>query len=151
MARMHSRKKGKSGSTKPVNKTQPTWLRYKAVEVEMLITKMAKEAKSTSEIGIILRDTYGIPDVKLITKKSISHILKEKKLTKELPEDLSNLINRYIQIKKHLEENRKDMPAFRGLQLTESKMRRLVKYYKEHKVLPKDWKYDEKSIRMYVE
>ncbi len=151
MARMHSRKRGKSGSTKPVNKTQPTWLRYKAAEVEMLIAKMAKEAKSTSEIGIILRDTYGIPDVKLITKKSILQILKEKKLTKELPEDLSNLIKRYIQIKKHLEENKKDMPALRGLQLTESKMRRLVKYYKERKLLPQNWKYDEKSIRMHVE
>jgi small subunit ribosomal protein S15 len=150
MARMYSRKKGKSASTKPTTKAQPTWLRYKAKEVEMLITKMAKEGKTTSEIGIILRDTYGIPDVKMVTKKSILKILKEKNLTKELPEDLFNLIKRYIQIKKHLEENKKDMPALRGLQLTESKMRRLVKYYKERDVLPKDWKYDEQSIRMYV-
>lgn len=150
MARMHSRKKGISGPTKPVNKTAQSWLRYKAKEVEMLIAKMAKEGRSTSDIGIILRDTYGIPDVKTLTKKSITKILEEKKLTKELPEDLFNLIKRYIQIKKHLEENKKDKPALRGLQLTESKMRRLVTYYKKKGVLPRDWKYDEQSIRMYV-
>jgi len=151
MARMYSRKKGKSGSTKPTNKSVPTWIRYKATEVEMLIGKMAKDGKSTSEIGIILRDSYGIPDVKLLTGKTITAILKEKKLTKELPEDLLNVIKKYIAITKHMEENKQDMPAKRGLSLAESRIRRLVKYYKAKGVLPADWKYDVKNIRMYVE
>ena len=34
---------------------------------------MAKEGKSTSEIGILLRDTYGIPSVKLITGKRVNY------------------------------------------------------------------------------
>ena len=71
MARMHSRKKGKSGSKKPVNKTY-TWMSYKPKEIELLVLKLAKEGKSASEAGIILRDTYGIPDIKSITKKSVS-------------------------------------------------------------------------------
>ena len=55
-----------------------------------------------------------------------------------------------VGVKKHLEENKHDMPAKRGLQLTESKIRRLIKYYKKIKKLPIDWKYDENSIKLFV-
>ncbi len=78
MARKYSRKHGKSGSKKPIKKVLPLWLRYKPKEVELLIFKSAKEGKSSSEIGIILRDTYGIPDVRFLCKKKITDILKEK-------------------------------------------------------------------------
>lgn len=150
MARMHSRKKGKSGSNKPVKKTA-IWVRYKPKEIELLIAKLAKEGKSASEIGLFLRDSYGIPDVKSVTSKRITKIMKEKNLGKEIPEDLLNLIKKSVQIRKHLEENHKDKTALRGLQLTDSKIRRLVKHYKEKKVLPIDWKFDPKSLRMHVE
>ena len=66
MARKYSRKHGKSGSKKPLKKTLPVWLRYKPNEVELLITKLSKEGKNSSEIGVVLRDTYGIPDVRLL-------------------------------------------------------------------------------------
>lgn len=151
MARMHSRKKGKAGSKKPVKKTMPTWLRYKPKEIELLVAKLAKEGKSTSEIGIVLRDSYGIPDVKMIAGKSITKILAEKKLLKELPEDLIDLMKRLVAIKKHLEINKKDMSAKRGLQLTESKMKRLIKYYKISGKIPVAWKYDPKKLKMYTE
>ncbi len=151
MARMYSRKKGKSGSKKPVKKTIPSWVRYKPKEVEMLIAKLAKEEKSSSKLGLILRDSYGIPDVKSITKKSISQILAEKKLLGEIPEDLMSVIKKNIQIRKHLEENRQDMVAKRGLQLADSRIRRLVKYYKRTSKLPADWKYDPEKIRLLIE
>lgn len=151
MARMHSRAKGKSGSTKPVKKTQPSWLRYKAREVEMLIAKLGKEGKTASQIGLILRDTYGVPDVKTVTKKSVTGILIDKKLTHEIPEDLRALIRKAVFIRKHLEENHKDEPAKRGLRLTESKIGRLVKYYKESGKLQMTWKYDPKKASMYLE
>ena len=83
---MHSRKKGKSGSTKPLKKENYSWMNYKAKEIELLVIKLAKEGNQTSKIGLILRDTYGIPDVKSITKKSISEILDKKKLLPKLPE-----------------------------------------------------------------
>ena len=87
MARMHSRKKGKSGSKKPSKKSGYSWMSYKPKEVEMLVLKLAKEGNNTSTIGIVLRDTYGIPDVKAITKKSISVILEKKELLPKLPEN----------------------------------------------------------------
>ena len=37
MARMYSRKKGKSGSTKPVKKGGYTWMNYKPKEAELLL------------------------------------------------------------------------------------------------------------------
>ena len=151
MARMHSRARGKSGSTKPSKKVVPSWLKYKSKEVELLIVKYAKEGMNPSHIGVYLRDEYGIPDVKLVTKKSITQILKEKNLLKEIPEDLMALIRKAVLIRKHLGENKKDMPAKRGLQLTESKIKRLTKYYKRTGRLPMTWKYDPDRIKLVVE
>tara|TARA_Y100000310_G_scaffold52587_1_gene48323 strand:+ start:523 stop:969 length:447 start_codon:yes stop_codon:yes gene_type:complete len=148
---MHSRKLGKAGSTKPSKKIIPTWARHKPKEVELLVTKLAKEGKSSSKIGIMLRDTYGIPDVSVVTKKKITKILKESNLLKELPEDLMALIKKSIKEKKHLENNNHDKSALRGLQLTESKIKRLVKYYKRIKRLPLNWKFEPKKINLYIE
>lgn len=150
MARMYSRKKGKSGSNRPIKKAA-VWVRYKPKEIELLIAKLAKEGKTPTDIGLFLRDSYGIPNVRAITSKRITKIVKEKGLARELPEDLMNLIKKSVKVRKHLEENHKDMPALRGLQLTESKIRKLVKYYKKTKVLPADWKFDAKSVKLYVE
>ena len=52
MARMYSRKRGKSGSSKP-DKAVPSWVSYSPEEVEKLILKYGKSAKSTSEIGML--------------------------------------------------------------------------------------------------
>lgn len=150
MARMHSGAKGKSGSTKPVQKTKPIWVRYKPREVEFLIAKLAKEGKTPSKIGAILRDVYGIPDAKIMLGKSISALMKEKKLLPELPEDLIALIKRSIMIRKHIEINRNDRTALRGLQLTESKVKRMVKYYKKIGKLEEGWKYDPEKIKLVI-
>ncbi|MAE13669.1 30S ribosomal protein S15 [Candidatus Woesearchaeota archaeon] len=151
MARMHSRKKGVSGSTKPIEKKAPTWLQYKGKEAELLVVKYAKEGKSPSVIGTYLRDVYGIPDVKLITKKAVTEILAERKLLKEIPEDLMALIKKAVLIRKHMAVNHKDMPGKRGLQLTESKINRLAKYYKRTGKLAVSWKYDPERIKLQVE
>ena len=151
MARMYSRKQGKSGSSKPVVKAVPSWVRYKAKEVELLVAKLAKEGKSGSQIGGFLRDAYGITDVRTLTGKKISKILSEKNLTKKLPEDLLSLVVRAVSIRKHLETNKQDQPAKRGLALTESKIRRLVRYYKENNRLEADFQYRPENARFYVE
>jgi small subunit ribosomal protein S15 len=150
MARMHSRAKGKSSSKKPSNKTKPAWLKRDDKEVEQLVIKIAKKGKTASQIGVELRDSYGIPDVKIITGKTITKILSENKISGELPEDFTALIKREIIIMKHLEKNKKDEGAKRGLILTRSKIRRLTKYYKRTGKLPEDWKYDKDKARLLV-
>ena len=151
MARMHSRAKGVSGSKKPIKKVIPTWLKYTPKEAELLVIKFAKEDKKPSQIGILLRDQYGIPDIKLVTGKTINQILKEKKIKQELPEDFLALIKRSVLLRKHLETNKKDMSAKRGLQLTDSKIRRLAKYYKKQGVLDLKWRYNPDQFKMYAQ
>lgn len=151
MARMYSRDKGYSGSKRPNRGSAPSWIRYKPKEIEMLVVKLGKEGYNPANIGLILRDSYGIPDVKEVTGKKITKILEEKKLLSEIPEDLMNVIKRNIKIRKHLEENNKDLVAKRGFQLAESRIKRLVKYYKETGKLSKDWKYDPEKVRLLIE
>ena len=151
MARMHSRKKGKHGSKKPAKKTAPSWIRYKAKEIELLISKLSKEGKNPSQIGILLRDTYGIPNVAALCEKSISAILKEKKMLQEVPEDLIALFRKYAAVRKHLEVNRHDETAARGLHLTESKIGRLTKYYKRTGRIPETWKFDTERAGFFSE
>ena len=151
MARMHSRKRGKHGSKKPAKKTSPSWIRYKPKEVELLLSKLAKEGKTTAQIGILLRDTYGIPSVFALCGKSISAILKEKKLLQEIPEDLTALFRRYAAIAKHLEANKHDESAARGLHLTESLINRLVKYYKRTGRIAETWKFDSERMGFFAE
>ena len=139
---MHSRKRGKHGSKKPAKKTVPSWILYDAKKTELLIAKLSKDGKTPSQIGILLRDTYGISSVSTLCGKSISAILKEKKLLGEMPEDLTALFKRYSAIKKHLETNKHDETAARGLHLTESKIGRLAKYYKRAGRIPETWKFD---------
>lgn len=153
MARMHSRRKGKSGSKKPATKENPKWLAHSPKEVEQLVVKSAKSigSQSPSKLGEILRDSYGIPDVKKITMKKIITILKENKMPLALPEDLSSLIKKEIKIIKHIEKNKKDIASKHRLHLTESKIRRLTKYYKRKEVLPKEWKYSKEQAKLIVE
>lgn len=143
MARMHTRRKGQSGSKRPSTLRIPEWLdeEKNAEWVEDKIIELAKAGNSPSMIGVILRDQYGIPLVKVITGKKITEILEKHDLTHDVPEDLRNLIAKAASIHRHLEDNKRDNVAKRNLQLTESKIHRLTKYYKKKRVLPSDWKY----------
>lgn len=151
MARMHARKKGKSGSTRPVKLAAPVWLQRKPKEVEMLVIKYAKEGKSPSKIGLYLRDEYGVPSVRGVTGRSVTQILTEKNAMPEIPEDLMALMRKSVLLRRHLGENKKDVSSKRGLQLTESKINRLAKYYKRAERLPATWKYDPEQIKLQVE
>ncbi len=150
MARLHSRKKGKSGSTRPPRLEKPVWVELSGEEVESLVIKLARKGFSKSLIGVILRDSHGIPLVKVVTGKRISQILKENEIETPLPEDLSNLVKKALNIRKHMEENHKDLQGKKGLQRTESKIYRLIKYYKKVKELPTDFKYEPEKIRTLV-
>jgi len=151
MARMYSRKKGKSASKRPVKLATPAWMTYKPKEVELLVVKMFKEGKTPSQIGVFLRDAYGIPLVKVMTKKTITKILEEKKLLPQIPEDLMSIIKRNIALRKHLETNKQDQVAKRGLLIAESKIQKLVKYYKKSGKLPSNWSYNPEKIRLLIE
>lgn len=151
MARMHSRKKGKAGSRKPADKKVPKWVEYKKPEVEKIILKLRKEGNSAASIGLILRDRYGIPSVKAVTGRKVVAILRDAEEYPEMPEDMLNLMRKAVQIMAHLEKNRQDKYSKRGLQITESKIRRLGKYYVRKGVLAPDWKYKPEQAKLLVQ
>jgi small subunit ribosomal protein S15 len=142
MARMHTRRKGQAGSRRPSTLQKPEWLDKDAAWVEEKVVELAKAGNTPSMIGLILRDQYGIPLVRVITGKRILDIVQENDLQRRVPEDLRNMIAKAQKIRRHLEEHgKKDFVSKRGLQLVESKIHRLSKYYKKNQVLPPDWKY----------
>ncbi len=150
MARMHARRRGSSGSVRPYRTDVPEWSNTDLAEIEKLIVGMKKDGLSSSVIGMTLRDKYGVPDIKLVTGKRIGTILKENDLVSEIPEDLRNLMQKALGMRKHLSENKKDIHNKRQLQLTESKVRRLVRYYTKSGKLPKGWTYKPETAEILL-
>jgi len=150
MARMHARKRGKSSSKKPIKKQLPASFKMKKQEVIDLVLKFYKQEKSMSEIGLILRDQHSVPSVKLVTGKSIKQLLKDAKVLPKYPEDLMNLMKKAVGLRKHLKLNKKDVHNARALHLVESKIRRLVKYYKSVKELPQKWYYTPEEAALII-
>ena len=150
MARIYAHKKGKSGSKRPFRTSSPSWVNYSKDEVAQLVVKLGKDGKSPAIIGTVLRDTYGIPSVKLITGKKIDQILKAANLGKEVPQDLFDLLKKSVKLREHLEKNKTDKHNKRGLQQTEMKILRLMKYYKKKGRLPTTWKYSPETAKVIV-
>jgi len=141
MARLYTSKRGRSGSTRPISKKAPSWCKYTPEEVEALVLKLSKEGNAASTIGVVLRDRYGVPLAKSITGKTIHEILKGGQQEANLPEDLSTLVKTADGLRRHLEKNRKDYVNKRSLAMVESKIHRLVKYYRARGQLRPDWQY----------
>lgn len=150
MARMHARKRGKSSSTRLYRDQAPEWMGIDKNDIPKKIEELRRQGLSTSMIGVILRDQYGVPGVKEVLGEKMVSIVDELNLKPKYPEDLVNLVRKAMNLRKHLEENRKDLHSKRGLQLIESKIRRLVKYYKKKGVFPTNWKYDPKTAGLLL-
>ena len=140
-ARLYTSKRGRSGSTRPISKKAPAWCKYTPEEVEALVLKLAREGNSPSTIGMILRDRYAVPLVKSITGKNVHELLQASQQAVTLPEDLSSLLGKADHLRRHLEKNRKDHVNKRSLAMVESKIHRLVKYYRDRGQLRPDWEY----------
>ncbi|ADV65623.1 30S ribosomal protein S15 [Desulfurococcus mucosus] len=146
------RDRGSSHSTRPARAGPPRWLKLDMSpnDVELLVVELAKKGYTPSMIGVILRDQYGIPLVKQVTGRKLVEILEKHGVKITIPEDLMSLIQKAVNLRRHLEEHPKDTHSQRGLIEVESKIHRLVKYYKRIGRLPPDWKYDPEKARLLV-
>ncbi|QRV15649.1 30S ribosomal protein S15 [Haloterrigena salifodinae] len=140
MARMHTRRRGSSGSDKPTADDPPEWSDVDADDIESRVVELAEQGYDPSQIGMKLRDEgvtgTPVPDVKLATGKKITEILEENDARSEFPEDLYNLMERAVRLREHIQQNPQDYQNKRALQNTESKVRRLVDYYRGDEVEP---------------
>merc|ERR1719181_2606563 len=122
----------------------------KPEEVQAHICKLAKKGLTPSQIGVTLRDSFGVPQVKNVTGSKILRILKIHGLAPEIPEDLYHLIKKAVSIRKHLDKNRKDKDSKFRLILVESRIHRLARYYKRVKSLPATFKYTSSTASTLV-
>ncbi|DBA96069.1 hypothetical protein WJX77_000038 [Trebouxia sp. C0004] len=150
MGRMHSRGKGMSSSALPYKKSPPSWLKTCSGEVEELIAKFAKKGATPSQIGVMLRDSHGVPQVNGITGSKVLRILKKSGMAPDIPEDLYYMIKKAVVMRKHLEVNRKDKDGKFRLILVESRIHRLARYYKRVKKLAPNWKYESSTASALV-
>ncbi|MFB6162404.1 MAG: 30S ribosomal protein S15 [Halococcoides sp.] len=154
MARMHTRRRGSSGSDRPAAEDPPEWSDVEADAVEERVVELSEQGHDPSEIGVILRDEgvqgTPVPDVSLVCEKSITDILEENDATPEIPEDLRNLMAKAVRLNDHLQEHGTDHQNKRARQNVESKIRRLVDYYRGDELDP-EFTYTVETAREYVE
>ncbi len=151
MARIHVHRRGKSGSSRPARTQHPKWSPLGPKEIDTQVNQLAREGKSTALIGAYMRDQFGVPSVKTATGKRIEQILKANNLQPRLPEDLTNLLKRIVNLQDHLARTKKDHQNERAPVLLESKVRRLAKYYVRVGRLPADWKYSGKTVKLLLQ
>jgi small subunit ribosomal protein S15 len=126
MSTIYGKGRGKAGSHRP-KPEKPYWLKLQSKEIEELIVKLAKQELPSAKIGLVLRDTYGIPSTKAAIGKKIQQVLKENKIS-VADENTIALEKKHAKLNKHIEKNKQDKVAKRGKQLTESKLARLKRY-----------------------
>jgi small subunit ribosomal protein S15 len=141
MARIHVHTHGKSHSTRPTSKGPAPWLSNSRDQISALAVELAKEGLSPSEIGLRLRDLHGIPLIKPVLGKSLTSVLIENNIKPDMPEDLDKIVRKALGLQKHLRVHNSDHRNVRSLELIESKIHRLSKYYKLKGKIPKNWKY----------
>ena len=131
---MHTRRRGSSDSDKPAADNPPEWSDIDEDAIVERVVELAEQGHSPSEIGLKLRDEgvqgTPVPDVKLATGKKVTEILEDNDADPDLPEDLRNLMQRAVRLREHMDENPGDYQNKRALQNTQSKIRRLVDYYR---------------------
>jgi len=76
MGRMHAPGKGIASSALPYRRTPPSWLKITSDEVIDHIVKLARKGLTPSQIGVNLRDSHGVPQVRFVTGNKILRILK---------------------------------------------------------------------------
>ena len=71
MGRMHSNGKGIAASAVPYSRQPPAWLKTTPDQVVDQICKLAKKGATPSQIGVVLRDSHGVAQVKVVTGTDI--------------------------------------------------------------------------------
>lgn len=150
MGRMYGHGKGISKSSMPYKKKAPRWMTVESAEIISKIETLAKKGYMPSRIGVILRDSFAIPQSHLITGNKILRILKKRGLAPEIPEDLYCLMKKAVNVRKHMERNNRDTDSKYRMILVESKIHRLARYYKLKKQVPANFKYSYKTAKAIV-
>jgi len=108
---------------------KPVWLKISEEELKKIIATLA-EKHQPAQIGLILRDQYGIPTTKVYGKK-ISAYLKE--MGKNDFFEVKNVEKKVNKLKDHMKTNITDKKAKHKLQKATSRLNALNKYFSKRK------------------
>ena len=153
MARMHTRKHGKSKSRKPVLDKKDFGKgsgELSKEQIEDLIVEYAKQGTGPAQIGERLKNEHGVKYIRQATGKKLVAILEEKGLKGTIPPDMMDLMKSAVRITKHLEKNKRDVHSTIRLKRTESKIWRLTSYYIKNGVLPPKWRYNPSTAELLI-
>ena len=148
MARLHTRKHGKSKSRKPV--AEDVKITADRKEVEGAILDYARQGMSSSEIGQSVKVAHGVGYLKPLLGKRLNQFLAEKGVKKELPDDIMALMRKAVSMRKHLASNHGDVYGMIRLGRVEAKIWRLSRYYRSSGKIPADWKYDPEQAALMI-
>ncbi|CAN0865468.1 40S ribosomal protein S13, partial [Linum grandiflorum] len=132
--------KGISASALPYKRTPPSWLKISSQDVRAQIVIYCLSVLTPSQIGVILRDSHGIAQVRSVTGSNILRILKASGEFYLFHCDcLFLLLGGGFACKMAVAIRKDKDPKFR-LILVEIGIHRLARYYNNTKKLPPVWK-----------
>ncbi|MDE1855483.1 MAG: 30S ribosomal protein S15 [Candidatus Micrarchaeota archaeon] len=147
MARLHTRRHGRSKSRKPTDSVANA---ADSKMVEEAIVGYAKQGIKGAMIGQRLKDEHKIGYLKPVLGKRLSVFLYERGFRSEIPSDMLDLMKKAVNMRKHLTANHRDVYNTTRLHRVEAKIWRLGKYYRESGRLPAAWKYDPEQAALII-
>ena len=103
----------------------PVWLKTKEEDLKKIIAELADKYQP-AQIGLILRDQYGIPTTKVYGKKLKQYLTE---LGIEKNPELENATKKLEKMRQHLKKNITDKKAKHKFQKAQSRHNVLKKYY----------------------
>jgi len=112
---------------------KPLWVKMKEPELKKVIAELSLK-HSPSQIGLVLRDQYGIPTTRIFGKKLKEYLVE---LDINRNEDLENAEKKVDRLKEHLKDNITDRSAKHKLQEAQSRLNITRNYFGVVKVRKK--------------
>lgn len=106
------------------NYPKPAWLKMSEEDLKKKIAELS-EKYQPAQIGLVLRDQYGVPTTKVYGKKLAQYL---KEMGKEYRVDIKNIEKKVEKMKEHMKNNITDKKAKHKLQKAVSKLNAANKY-----------------------
>jgi small subunit ribosomal protein S15 len=108
---------------------KPLWLKMSEEDLKKVIKELADKYQP-AQIGIILRDQYGVPSTKVYGKKLKAYL---KELGVDSNPDLENAQKKFDKITEHMKENVTDKRSKHKMQKAQTRLNILRKYFARKK------------------
>jgi small subunit ribosomal protein S15 len=106
---------------------KPLWLKTTEEELKKIIAELA-EKYQPAQLGLILRDQYGIPTTRLYGKKLSAYLKEIGKYNDKI--ELENVQKKLEKIEDHLKNNAQDKRTKHKMQKAKSRVVTIKKYTK---------------------